>query len=163
MSKKNERWLASICGTTLALSSVLPILAGCDRGASDEIGAARKFSEAVVRNDQTGRDSMIATAKFKEYFDNAYVGHDMRIWFGTFYDYKEGHFSGTSSADVERDLKPDLQGALIDTTEIEETGMVKVKPKDPSEDAAFFWMVHQRGKPWRVAVVTKGETKVNFK
>lgn len=163
MSKKNGRLLVSICGWPLVLSALTPFLMSCDRGASDEIGAARKFAEAVVRNNAKERDTMIATPKFKEYFDNEYVGHDMRMWFGTFYDYKEGHFKGSTSADVDRDLKHDLEGALIDTTEIEETGMVKVKSPNPGDDGAYFWMVHQRGKPWRVAVVTKGETRVNFK
>src|ERR1051325_5967279 len=113
-----------LIATALAALAIV----GCDRGASEEIGAARRFTDAVIRNDQPARDSMIATAKFKEYFDNAYVGHDMRMWFSTFYDYKTREFSGKSSADVDRDLKPELAGNLLDTTEIEETGMVKVRP-----------------------------------
>lgn len=159
MSKKNGRWSLSIFAGSLALCAAL---VSCDRGASDEIGAARRFADAVVRNDQVGRDSMIATAKFREYFDNTYVSHDMRTWFNTFYDYKKQEFSGNASADVDRDLKAELAGGLQDTTEIDETGMVKVKPPSGT-DPAYFWMVHQRGKPWRVAIVTKGETTVNFK
>jgi hypothetical protein len=159
MSKKNGRLWASI----FVLSALGTLLTSCDRGSSDQIGAARRFTDAVVRNNVKVRDTMIATAKFKEYFENAYVGHDMRLWFGTFYDYKEQHFKSAANADVDRDLKRDLEGALLDTTEIEETGIVKVNAPTAGDDAAFFWMVHQRGKPWRVAVVTKGETRVNFK
>jgi hypothetical protein len=152
----------------LALSLSLPLaisLTACDRGASDEIGAARRFSDAVVRNDVVARDSMIATQKFKEYFDNEYVGHDMLVWFNTFYSFSKHDFSGKTVADVDRDLQTELKGSLIDTTEIEETGMVKAWPPGPpgSGDPAYFWMVHPHGKPWRVAVVTKGDTKVNFK
>lgn len=108
---------------------------------------------------------MIATAKFKAEFDNPTAdGGDMRQWFEAFYDPKqEGGFTGTATMDPNRNLKPDLQGALIDTTEIEETGTVKVKTKDNGHDAAIFWMVRQRGKPWRIAMVTKSETTVNFR
>jgi hypothetical protein len=147
--------VALVLGATLSLTS-------CDRGASDQIGAAKRFADAVVRNDETARDSMIATAKFKEFFTNQYVGHDMRMWFYTFYDYRTKEFTGKATADVDRDLKPDLQGNLLDTTEIEESGMVKVYPPSGT-DPAYFWMVHPHGKPWRVAIVTKGDTKVNFR
>jgi hypothetical protein len=148
-------------GLFLALNLAF-LLTSCDRGASDEIGAARRFTDAVVRNDAITRDSMIATDKFKAYFDNEYVGHDMFVWFNTFYDYRTQAFTGKAVADVDRDLQKDLDGGLRDTTAIEETGMVKVWPPSGT-DPAYFWMVHQRGKPWRVAVVTKGDTKVNFR
>jgi hypothetical protein len=105
---------------------------------------------------------MIATQKFKEYFQNPYVASDMLTWFRSFYDYHNHKFLGTVSADVDYDLAPKLKGVLIDTNEIEETGMVIVKSPTPGIDAAFFWIVHQHGQPWRVAVVTKGESEVNF-
>src|SRR5437868_1455247 len=120
MSKKNERSRAWYWMSLLLMLGII----GCDRGASEEIGAARRFAEAVVRNDVPHRDSMIATAKFKEYFDNQYVSSDMRTWFQSFYDLHEQRFLGTPSADVDRNLQPELEGALIDTNQIEETGMV---------------------------------------
>ncbi len=106
---------------------------------------------------------MIATYKFKEYFQNPFVASDMRSWFNTFYDAHERKFKGSSSADVDRNLEPELEGALLDTNHIAETGMVKVKSPNAGEDAAFFWMVREEGKPWKVAMVTKGESQVNFR
>ncbi len=138
-------------------------LSSCDRGASEEVGVARKFADAVAKNNQPLRDSMIATYKFKEYFGNPYVAHDVQAWFQSFYDPKAGAFRSTASADVDRDLTKELDGALIDTAKIEETGMVKVKSPNDGEDGAFFWMVHQEGKPWKIAMVTKGESEVNFR
>jgi hypothetical protein len=138
-------------------------LSSCDRGASEQVGVARKFADAVARNNAPRRDSLIATYKFKEYFGNPYVSRDVESWFRSFYDASTGKFLGTASADVERDLTKQLDGALIDTASIEETGMVKVKSPNADEDAAFFWMVHQKGKPWRVAMVTKGESQVDFR
>src|ERR1700722_6865170 len=99
-------------------------LSSCDRGAGEEVGVARKFADAITRNNVPLRDSMIATYKFKEYFGNPYVSHDVQTWFLSFYDAKSGAFRGTASADVDRDLTKELDGALIDTAKIEETGMV---------------------------------------
>ena len=147
----------------IAIVAFLFTLSSCDRGAGEEIGVARKFADAVTRNEGLKRDSMIATQKFKDYFSNAYVEHDMFTWFRSFYDYKQGHFLGAASADVDRNLTSELEGALIDTSKILETGMVKVKSPIAGDDAAFFWMVHQEGKPWKVAMVTKGESEVNFR
>ena len=138
-------------------------LASCDRGAGEEVGVARKFADAVAKNNVPMRDSMIATYKFREYFGNPYVSHDVVTWFRSFYDPSAGKFIKTASADVDRNLTNDLEGALIDTTKIVETGMVRVNSKNAGEDAAFFWMVHQDGKPWKVAMVTKGETHVDFR
>jgi hypothetical protein len=146
----------------LVLVLLLPMTA-CDRGASEEIGAARQFADAVVRNQAARRDSMIATFKFKEYFQNTYVASDMQTWLRSIYDLHGQNFQGTPSADVDRNLESDLNGALIDTAQIEVTGMVKVKSPHPGEDAAFFWMVKQHNRPWRVAMVTKGESQVNFR
>jgi hypothetical protein len=151
------------CSPTVLVALLSFFATGCDRGASEEVGVARKFADAVARNNQPLRDSMIATFKFKEYFGNPYVSHDVQTWFQSFYDAKSGAFRGTASADVDRDLTKELDGALIDTAKIEETGMVKVKSPNDGEDGAFFWMVHQEGKPWRVAMVTKGESEVNFR
>ena len=165
MSKKNGRSLAFHCHSIYLLIFIASgaLLSGCDRGASTEIGAAKRFADAVARNDTTSRDSMIATDKFKEYFKNSFVAHDMLVWFRTFYDYKQMQFTGEATADVDRNLEQELNGVLLDTNRIEETGMVKVKNPNAAEDAAFFWMVKQNGKPWKVAIVTKGETPVNFK
>jgi hypothetical protein len=137
-------------------------LAGCDRGASDEVGAARRFADAVANNDAMRRDTMIATAKLKEFFTNDFVARDMISWFRSFYDVKNKKFIAAGTADVDRNLQPELEGALLDTNRIEETGMVKVKSPTAGDDAIFFWMVRQQGKPWRVAMVTKGESEVNF-
>jgi hypothetical protein len=153
-------WMAMV--RSLSFLVLIAVMAGCDRGASEEIGVAQKFAEAVASNNAPRRDSMIATQKFKEYFQNPYVASDMLTWFRSFYDYHNHKFLGTVSADVDYDLAPKLKGVLIDTNEIEETGMVIVKSPTPGIDAAFFWIVHQHGQPWRVAVVTKGESEVNF-
>ena len=67
-------------------------LSSCDRGASQEVGVARKFADAVAKNDATARDSMIATYKFKDFFTNPYVAHDVQTWFRSFYDPKAGKF-----------------------------------------------------------------------
>jgi hypothetical protein len=162
MSKKSGRSLAWRSGSAVLIVLLLGVMS-CSRGADEQIAAARRFSDAVTRNDIPKRDSMIATGKFKEYFANAYVGHDMIVWFQTFYNYKEKHFLMEPSVDVDRHLENDLEGAMLDTNKIEETGMVKVKSPIPGEDAAYFWMVHQHGQPWRVAIVTKGEAQVNFR
>jgi hypothetical protein len=138
-------------------------LASCRTDASAEIEGARNFADAVSRNDTTRRDSLIATTKFKEYFQNQYVESDMMSWFRTFYDYQTRHFHIGAAADVERDLSDQLGGgSLIDTSAIEATGIVKVKSPNAGEEPAIFWMVHQRGHPWKVAIVTKGEMQVNF-
>jgi hypothetical protein len=158
--KFSRAWLSIIPAGFFLLGTGL---ASCDRGAGEEVGVARKFADAVARNNQPLRDSMIATYKFREYFGNPYVAHDVQAWFQSFYDPKSGAFRGTASADVDRDLAKELDGALIDTAKIEETGMVKVRSPNADEDGAFFWMVHQEGKPWKVAMVTKGESEVNFR
>jgi hypothetical protein len=139
------------------------IFCGCDRGASEQIQAAQKFADAVTRNDVPARDSMIATRVFKKYFDNPYVSSDYIEWMRTIYDMHNKKFFSTSRADVDRDLKTDLNGGLINDGEIEETGMVRVKAQSPDEQAAYFWMVKQKGRHWAVAIVTKGEAAVNFK
>jgi hypothetical protein len=168
MSKKNGYSWAFRCRNIYSIAAAVSFvlagvaLSGCDRGASTEIGVAKKFADAVARNDTTARDTMIATAKFKEYFNNPYVSHDMLSWFRSFYDYRKKEFTGEATADVDRNLESELAGSLNDTTKIEETGMVKVKNPVPGEDGAFFWMVRQHGKPWKIAIVTKGEAQVNF-
>ena len=157
-------FLASRFARAIALLLLLGSgLSSCDRGASEEVGVARKFADAVAKNNVPLRDSMIATYKFKEYFGNPYVSHDVITWFRSFYDPSAGTFIKPASADVDRNLTNDLEGALIDTSKIVETGMVRVNSPNAGEDAAFFWMVHQDGKPWKVAMVTKGESHVDFK
>src|SRR5471030_1591913 len=98
-------------------------LASCDRGASDQMGAARRFADAVANNNARARDTMIATAKLKEFFSNPFVSRDMISWFRSFYDAKNQKFIAAGTADVDRNLEPELQGALLDTNHIEETGM----------------------------------------
>ena len=83
---------------------------------------------------------------------------------GTIYDMQQNKFIGSSRADVDRDLKKDLEGGgLISPDEIEETGMVRVRSPNPNELSAYFWMVKQKGHHWAIAMVTKGEAVVNFK
>ncbi len=149
----------------LCLSTMMSIgLIGCDRGATEQIQAAEKFADAVVRNNTSARDSMIATRLFKKHFENQYVTSDFIGWMGTIYDMRKSAFVGSARADVDRDLKEDLAGGgLISGDEIEETGMVRVKSPDPNELSAYFWMVKQKGHHWGVAMVTKGEMAVNFK
>ena len=145
----------------MAVLLLLPFgLTSCDRGANAQEEAARSFADAVARNNQTTRDSMIATRKFKEYFENAYVAHDMLDWFRTFYDYQERKFRAPARVDVDRDLKDELQGALLDTNAIEETGIVRVPAAVQGDQPAVFRMVKQRDHHWRVAMVTKGDAQV---
>lgn len=160
MPQKNR--LLAVCAL-LALGLTLTAgLSSCDRGAGEETGVAGKFADAVASNNAPLRDSMIATQKFKDYFKNQFVASDMLTWFRSFYDYHDHKFLGTVRADVDYNLAPKLQGALIDTSQIEETGMVIVSSPTPGVDEAFFWLVHQKGQRWRVAMVTKGEMDVNF-
>lgn len=160
MSGKNQFFLSLLQAAIISLLAAG--LSSCDRGAGEEIGVAQKFADAVVSNNVPRRDSMIATQKFKDYFTNTYVANDMLTWFRSFYNYRTHQFDKYPTADVDYNLAPKLQGALIDTNEIEETGMVIVQSPTPGAEAAFFWLVHQQGQPWRVAVVTKGESEVNF-
>ncbi len=138
-------------------------LASCDRGASEQVQAAERFADAVVRNDAGARDSMIATRIFKKYFANPYVASDYIGWMRSIYDIHNKKFFSTSRADVDRDLKEELQGGLLNDGEIEETGMVRVKSPNEGEQSAFFWMVKQKGHHWAVAIITKGEAAVNFR
>ncbi len=164
MSKKKEklsvfRFFSLGALITFALSN-----ASCDRGASEQIQAAQRFADAVVRNNIAARDSMIATRLFKKHFDNEFVRSDFIGWMSTIYDMRANKFRGGARADVDHDLKQDLEGGgLISGDEIEETGMVRVKSPDPNELSAYFWMVKQKGHHWAVAMVTKGEMAVNFK
>ena len=138
-------------------------LVGCDRGATEQIQAAERFANAVVSNNTGARDSMIATRVFKKYFTNPYVTSDFIGWMRSIYDIHNNKFFSTSRADVDRDLKQDLSVGLLSSDEIEETGMVRIKSPNEGEQAAYFWMVKQKGHHWAVAIVTKGEAAVNFK
>ncbi len=167
MLKRNGRswaWHLSIVDSRWLVIMLLCLaLAGCDRGASEQVQAAEKFADAVVRNDAGARDSMIATRIFKKYFVNPYVASDYIGWMRSIYDMHNRKFFSTSRADVDRDLKEELQGGLLYDDEIEETGMVRVKSPNEGEQSAFFWMVKQKGHHWAVAIITKGEAAVNFK
>lgn len=136
---------------------------GCDRGATEQVQAAQKFADAVVRNNTPARDSMIASNLFQRYFANPFVSSDFIGWMRSLYDFRGSKFFATSRADVDRDLKDELGGGLKSGDEIEETGMVRVKSPNENEPAAYFWMVKQKGHHWAVAIVTKGEAAVNFK
>lgn len=164
MLKRSAKSSAFHSSSVLILLLLFAIVAnGCDRGASEEIQAAERFADALSRNNVATRDSMIVTYTFKKYFDNAYVANDYIMWMQTIYDIRARKFISTSRADVDRDLKAELTGALNTSDEIEETGMVRVKSPIPDQPAAYFWMVKQKGKHWAVAMVTKGEMAVNFK
>jgi hypothetical protein len=139
------------------------VFIGCDRGATEQIQAAQKFADAVSRNDVSARDSMIATRVLKKYFDNAYVSRDFFDWMRTIYDGQNKKFYSTSRADVDRKLNDELSGGLIYDGEIEETGMVRVKSPDEGQPPAYFWMIKQKGRHWAIAIVTKGESAVNFR
>ena len=170
MSKKNVKlseWNSSIVNSRLSPKIILFLIAlgltSCDRGATEQIQAAQRFADAVARNNAPARDSMIATGVFKRYFENPYVSRDFFDWMRTIYDIGKNKFLASSRADVDRDLHEELNGALLNEGEIEETGMVKVNSPVPDEPAAYFWMVKQKGRHWAVAIVTKGESVVNFK
>lgn len=162
MSKKKMKLSVSSLRNTAFLFLVLIGVTGCDRGATEQIQAAEKFSDAVTRNEGSRRDSMIATYKFKEYFQNEYVAADFLKWFRSFYDLKERKFVLSARADVERDLAKELEGILIDTNKIEATGVVRVLTPD-GDKSAYFWMVKQEGLHWKVAIVTRGDMTVQFK
>lgn len=162
MSKKKMKSLVFRLYSTVFFGFVLLGSTGCDRGATEQIQAAEKFSDAVTRNEGSRRDSMIATYKFKEYFQNEYVAADFLKWFRSFYDLKERKFVLSARADVDRDLRKELGGALLDTNPIEATGVVRVLTPD-GDKSAYFWMVKQEGLHWKVAIVTKGDMTVQFK
>jgi hypothetical protein len=147
----------------LLLAATTITLSGCDRGATEQIQAAQRFADVVVRNNTASRDSMIATNLFKKHFANDFVASDLIAWMRTIYDFHKGAFAGPARADVDRDLREDLSGGLIHPEEIEETGIVRVKSPDDGQPSAYFWMVRQKGRHWMVAMVTKGEMAVNFK
>ncbi|MEP7235277.1 MAG: hypothetical protein ABI778_08275 [Ignavibacteriota bacterium] len=137
---------------------------GCDRGATEQIQAAEKFADAVVRNNSSMRDSMIATRLFKKHFENEFVRSSFIEWMSSFYDIHTSKFKGSARADVDRDLKTELSaGGLLSSDEIEESGMVRIKSPEPTALSAYFWMVKQKGHHWAVAMVTKGEMAVNFR
>lgn len=153
--------MSRLSSASFALLFLLP-LASCDRGATEQIQAAERFADAVTRNEVGRRDSMVATYKFREFWQNTYVTADYIQWFHSFYNMKEKKFIANARADVDRDLKKELTGGLIDAAPIEETGMVRVRIPNSTE-AAYFWMVKQKDAPWRVAMVTKSDMIVNFK
>ena len=138
------------------------MLSSCDRGATEQIQAAERFADATARNNVGLRDSMIATRLFKSYFKNEYVASEFITWIQSIYDFHKHTFNGPAKADVDRDLKADLQGGLLEATDIEETGIVKVGTRNDPDHAAYFWMVKQKGQHWKVAMVTKGEVQVDF-
>lgn len=161
MSKKKMKLLVSGLVKVLFIVFMCIASSGCDRDATEQIQAAERFSDAVTRNEGSRRDSMIATHKFKEYFQNEFVAADFLKWFRSFYDLKERKFVLSARADVDRDLRKELKGALVDTNAIEATGVVRVLTPD-ADKSAYFWMVKQEGQHWKVAIVTKGDMTVQF-
>ena len=135
----------------------------CDRGAGEQINVAKKFAHAVVSNDEKQIDSMVATARFKQHFDNQFTRAEMIQWFRSFYDFGTKKFKSKASADVDDKFAEDLAGGMLRPGEIEETGKVRVRSTIPGQFDAYFWMVKQKDRPWGVAMVTKGEMKVHFK
>lgn len=162
MSKRKMRSLVFRLRNAVLLIFAIVAISGCDRGATEQIQAAERFSDAVTRNEGSRRDSMIATYKFKEYFQNEYVAADFLKWFRSFYDLKERKFVLSARADVDRDLAKELEGVLVDTNKIEATGVVRVLTPD-NDKSAYFWMVKQEGQHWKVAIVTRGDMAVQFK
>jgi len=139
----------------------LLIFAGCKGTEDEQMSAAKRFTHAVATNDKPKRDSMIATFLFREYFQNQWVEADFLRWFRAFYDSQNKKFLGAARVDADRKFAKELQGAMIDTAAIEETGVVRVTNPKKEEPAAYFWMVKQGGS-WKVAIVTKGEQLVHF-
>lgn len=139
----------------------LALLAGCKGAEDEQMSAAKRFTDAVARNDKAKRDSMVATFLFRDYFQNQYVEADFLRWFRTFYDMQHRKFLGAARVDTERKFAKDLKGAMIDAAAIEETGVVRVTSPKKEEPAAYFWMVKQNDR-WKVAIVTKGEQLVHF-
>ena len=165
MLKRNEKSSAFRFVSIAAFVAITTMMVtGCDRGATEQVQAAQRFADAIAHNNNPARDSMVATRVFKKYFENQFVTSDFMSWMRTIYDIKSNKFFASSRADVDRDLKPDLEGGgLLTGDEIEETGMVRVKSPNDGEPAAYFWMVKQKGHHWGVAMVTKGEMAVHFK
>lgn len=106
---------------------------------------------------------MVATFRLQEYFQNEFVTSELITYVRNIYDHQNKKFKGTARADVDADLKEDLTGGLLLTGDIEDTGLVRVKPTTPGLLPAYFWMVKQQDQPWKVAMITKGEIKVLFK
>ncbi|MBS1902833.1 MAG: hypothetical protein JSS75_03940 [Bacteroidetes bacterium] len=162
MSKRPQNSWAFRFGSFAVALLVATMLSSCDRGATEQIQAAERFAEATARNNVGMRDSMIATRLFKSYFKNDYVASDFITYIQSIYDFRNHKFIRAASADVDKDFKADLTGGLLDATDIEETGMVKVKSPHETDPVAYFWMVKQKGQHWKVAMVTKGELQVDF-
>lgn len=162
MSVISKLLLSSGCRSVCVLLLTL-MLVSCDRGAGVQIKAAKQFARSVALHDTLARDSMIATARFHQHFSNDFVEAELIELMRTIYDPANDEFKGKVRADVDADLRPDLQGGLRLPGEIEETGMVRVKSPMVTHPYIYFWMVKQQDRKWQVAMVTKGEQKVLFK
>ena len=161
---KGRKNFGALRWTNWLLLAVFVIgLSSCDRGAGEQIAVAKKFSDAVVSNNEPVIDSMIATARLHEHFANQFTRAELIQWFRTFYDFGEKKFKTKASADVDDKFADDLAGGMLRPGEIEETGKVRVRSAVPGQFDAYFWMVKQKDRPWGVAMVTKGEMKVLFK
>jgi hypothetical protein len=158
MNSKASRWNSLVLAALLLLG-----LASCDRGAGEQVAVANKFANAIVVNDEPTLDSMIATARLKEHFDNEFTRAELIQWVSTFYDMGSKRFKTKTSADVDDKFADELAGGMLRPGEIEETGKVRVRAVNKGEHDAYFWMVKQKGRKWGVAMLTKGEMKVHFK
>lgn len=157
-NSKASRYLSSVVALLISVA-----LVGCDRGAGEQVAVANKFANAIVMNNEPLLDSMIATVRLKEHFDNQFTRADLIQWVNTFYDRSTKRFKTKTSADVDDKFGDELAGGMLRPGEIEETGKVRVRAPIKGDFDAYFWMVKQKGRPWGVAMITKGEMKVYFK
>jgi hypothetical protein len=158
VNSRASRWYSCV---VIALLGVA--VAGCDRGAGEQVAYANKFASAIVVNNEAMIDSMIATARLKEHFDNQFTRAELIQWVSTFYDKSTKRFRTKTSADVDDNFINEVAGGMLRPGEIEETGKVRVRAPIKGDLDAYFWMVKQKGRPWGVAMITKGEMKVHFK
>src|SRR5688572_23367419 len=105
MLKKSVRSLAFVL-----LS--LALLAGCKGTEDEQINAARRFADHIATNHKPGRDSMVATFLFRDYFQNQYVEADFLNWFRSFYDWQKKQFRGSARVDTDRKFAKELAGAM---------------------------------------------------
>lgn len=163
MSKSPINFVRSRWHKCLTLALLSLGLASCDRGAGEQIGYAKKFADAIAVNNEPLLDSMIATARLKEHFDNEFTKAELIQWVRSFYDHSTKKFKTKASADVDDNFINDVAGGMRRPGEIEETGKVRVRAPIKGEHDAIIWMVKQEDRPWAVAMITKGEMKVHFK
>lgn len=157
-NSRASRWRSAIVVAILGVA-----LSSCDRGAGQQVAVANKFANAVVINNEPLIDSMVATVRLKEHFDNEFTRAELIRWIDSFYDKSTKRFKTKTSADVDDNFIEELGGGMLRRGKIEETGKVRVRAPIKGEHDAIFWMVKQEDRPWGIAMITKGEMKVYFK